>query len=301
MTVRIAINDKQVGKLPDTFPTATEKQLQWRTVNGGFTNVKLPVEDLIKFIRVYGYSYTAQHKRWRASKNFIRGQHIGLDFDSSGFDAILRDDFIFNNASFLHTTASHTERNPRSRVIFILEKPLTAKYSLATAAFANHWGDADKACKDPVRLFFGAPGCDIHYLGNTLSLEAAATIVRPYKEQQEKRVVLARREYNGSRPALAIAILNRLTEKVLMAPNGTKHTTLLSAAYEAGGHVGGGVLDEAEAISALYTAICQRRCRDYDHARRTIERGVADGQLVPLYAEDRLDPVTAKLFEGVYA
>lgn len=295
--MKIAINNKVVGKIS---PSPSERQAAWRVVNGGFTNVEFSPAHLIRFIRE-GFAYTAQHTRWRASENFVAGQHVGLDFDGADFDAILQDDFIYRHASFLHTTASHTYSNPRSRVVFVLDRPLTKrrhgdKYALVTAAFASHWGDADKSCKDPVRLFFGAPGCDIHYLGNTLSLYDAATIVRPYKEQLRERAILPAREYNGDQSGFAEAILSRLVAEISVAPDGQKYATLIRASFTAGGWVGGGVLTEIEAFSALYTAICNRNCLDYDHARQGIEGGISRGMASPLHPDEQLDPLTESLF-----
>lgn len=293
--IKIAVNNQHVGKAPKRFASNEDRRAWWGKFNGDFVNLDLPsVAHLIRYIR-NGWAYTTQHRRYRRRDEFVRGQHIGIDFDSSGFDELLACPFIVEHASFLHTTASHTPSAPRTRAVFILERAITKKYPLIAAAFANHWDDADAACKDPVRLFFGAQGCDIHYLGNILSFEAAAEIVVPYKEQQRTRKYLPATEYTGQHDPLARAIMNRLIDTILSAPEGERHNTRISVSYEAGGHIAGGILDAPRAETALLQAAFTNT-DDYIEAEGDIAWGLRHGQSAPLYPEERLDPISEKLF-----
>lgn len=278
----------------------------WLGFNGNFRNFDLPDESgLIAAIKD-GYAYTAQHNRYRNSSNFRCGQHVGLDFDTgddrSSFEGILQDEFIRNYASFLHTTASHTKEHPRARVVFVLDREIYSvkKYSLLTEAFAETYktnGAADPSCKDPVRIFFGATGCDVLQLGNILTLSKAAEIVIPYKEKQQdlRRHVVKRTNIPGhvDRGFLIDGMVNR----ILSAPDGMKWHILGKVAREGGGYVGAGYFDEGFVFSKLFQAIAARQTtRDLKVAEERIQWGITVGKTEPLYLEEDLDPIIEKMF-----
>jgi hypothetical protein len=302
--MKIAINPTHKNKMPSLSPSAMRNW--WRIFNAQFVNLDLPVQHLPEQVE-RGYAYTAQHSGYRKADNFICAQHVGLDYDTgderSSFRYLLSDEFIRNNAYFLHSTASHTNEKPRSRVIFVLDRPIydVTKYALLTEAFAETYktnGHADPSCKDPVRLFFGAEGCNIMILGNTLSLTTAAKIVLPYKEQKEKqysekqtngRIVVTGSNYDW--------LLSRMVNKVAAAPDGTKWSTLGKVAREAGGYIGAGYFTYDEVFNALYQAIANRpSTRDMNVAEQRLTWGLDIGQNEPLYLQEDSDPVLARLF-----
>lgn len=160
----------------------------WPTFNASFQNVEIETEMVLQ--AVYdGHAITTQHKNnWRASENYLCGQHIGLDFDqgdqTSSLPYLLNDKFIMRYASFMYTTISHTDEAPRSRVIFMLDKPImqARNYTLAAAALLWLFGTADRQCKDAVRFFYGAKGCEFEYLNNVLPLEVVKKLIAQYQE-----------------------------------------------------------------------------------------------------------------------
>jgi hypothetical protein len=303
--VKIAINTNHKNKMP-THLYGSEIKNWWKTFNGDFRNYKLPVKKLMGAIQ-NGYSYTTQHHRYRKSDNFICGQHIGLDFDTgndrSAIGTLLENKFIKRNASFIHTTASHTTDKPRTRVIFILEVPIRsrAKYSLLAEAFAETFstnGGADVSCKDPVRLFFGAENCEIYELGNILKLKTAAKhIVLPYKEKLVEQQKTTMELTSIKAISDGDFVLTRLVNKILDAPNGEKWYTLGKVSRTAGGYVAGGYFSEQLAFDVLFQAIASRQStKDLDIARDRIQWGIRVGKTEPLYTEQDLDPLLQGLF-----
>jgi len=302
--MKISINPKHKNKMPNLSPQAMRNW--WRIFNAQFVNLDLPAQHLPEQIRT-GFAYTAQHSNYRKADNFICAQHVGLDFDTgderSSFEHLLQDDFIRNSAYFLHSTASHTDEKPRSRVVFVLDKPIydVAKYALLTEAFAETYktnGFADPSCKDPVRLFFGAENCRIKFLGNTMPLTTAAGIVIPYKEKKQK-------QYSERQTSTNHAItgtdhdwlLSRMVHKIEAAPDGTKWSTLGKVAREAGGYIGAGYFTYDEVFNALYQAISIRpSTRDMHVAEQRLSWGLDMGQTEPLYLQEDLDPVLVRLF-----
>lgn len=160
----------------------------WKTFNASFVNANLEPQHILQ--AVYdGHSITTQHKdHWRASENYICGQHIGLDFDTgdetSSIPYLLKDRFINRYASFLYTTMSHTPDHPRARVIFVLDQPImqAKNYTLAAAALLWVFGTADRQCKDAARFFYGALDCEFEFINGILPLDTVKKLIAQYQE-----------------------------------------------------------------------------------------------------------------------
>lgn len=161
---------------------------EWQGFNGSFINLDLDTNSIMSFI-YRGHAITTQHAhQWRATKNYLRGQHIGLDFDneddSCRLPVLARDKFVQRYASFVHTTISHTPDKPRARVMFLLDAPImqAKNYSLAAAALLWVFGTADRQCKDAVRFFYGSPRCEFERIGQVLPLAVVKTLIAKYQE-----------------------------------------------------------------------------------------------------------------------
>jgi len=160
----------------------------WNKFNASFQNRELTTKEIMDSV-YEGYPVTTQLKTpWRTSENYLKGQHLALDFDSeneqSTVDYLAKDKFISKYATFIHTTISHRDDAPRSRVFFLLEEPIMQSKNYVLAATALLWlfGTADKSCKDAVRFWFGAPNCEMEFLGNFLDLATIKKIITNYQE-----------------------------------------------------------------------------------------------------------------------
>jgi hypothetical protein len=159
----------------------------WPRFNSSFENRECGALEIMDEI-YEGHAITTQHKNhWRTVENYICGQSIGLDFDTederSSMKVLTSDKLIKKYASFVHTTISHREDAPRARVVFLLDEPIMQPNNYAMAATALLWlfGSADRQCKDAVRFFYGAPGCDMELLAGTLPLDIVKKIIADYK------------------------------------------------------------------------------------------------------------------------
>lgn len=178
---RIAVSTMALnGKIPQGSPL-------WSKFNASFENMEL---DLWEFAHaVYmGHPFTTWHKnRWRDNRNYLLGQHIGLDFDSgderSSIDYLSRDPFVDKFASLIYTTPSHTENAPKARVVFLLDQPIrqAQNYALAAAALLWIFGTADRQCKDPARFFYGSKDCDLKLNENVLPVSVVKDLVLEYR------------------------------------------------------------------------------------------------------------------------
>lgn len=197
-TYKLAVSRYSLAqKIPPGHPC-------WKKFNASFDNCELGSAEILSMV-YQGYPITTQHRNhWRASENYLCGQHIGLDFDqgdqTSTLDYLAKDKFISRYASFLYTTISHAPEHPRARVIFTLDQPImqARNYTLAMQALLWLYGTADRQCKDAVRFFYGSKGCAAEYLNNVLPLETVKKLIANYQEsgQQEKRHAV-RKDYHA--------------------------------------------------------------------------------------------------------
>jgi len=299
--MKIAVNMTHRGKHPAGMDKAAS-DLWWRRYNGGFTNYDLTPEELALAI-AEGHGYTTQHTDYRKAANFTAGQHIGLDFDtlpagSTLQDIIDGDSFTAYFSGLLHTTASHTPEAPRGRILFFLDRPIydAGQYALLSEALLDHYSQADPACKDACRLFFGAEDCEILLSGNTLTLEDAAhLLIFPYRAKLEKaeagRQAAAKNRVivkAGDVPAKLLEIHSqRLLDNVADTPDGQKYFTLRDISRTFGGYIAGGYYNEGDVRNWLQAAIANRNVKSLDHAYATIDQGITYGKGEPLHFDLR--------------
>jgi len=79
----------------------------------------------------------------------------------------------------------------------------------------------------------------------------------------------------------AQSLLEREVNRVLNAGPGKRNSTLNEASFTVGGLIGGGLLDEREAICALYDAARYIRLDDHE-SRATIKSGIEGGMKMPI-------------------
>jgi len=176
------------GKIPAGDPL-------WPKFTASFVNETSPTIDIAN--RIYsGNAFTTWHSNhWRHASNYIQGQHIGLDFDTederSSLDYLAKESFIAQYGSLIYTTPSHTQDNPRARVVFLLDTPIYQAQNYVMAATAMTWlySAADAKCKDAARFFYGSHHCDVEYMDHVLPLDVVKGIISKYKAtgQQTRR------------------------------------------------------------------------------------------------------------------
>lgn len=176
----------------------------WKKFNASFKNADCTTSEIMDAI-YEGYPVTTQLKEpWRTSENYLMGQHLALDFDTedktSTIDYLVKDKFIDKYGTFVHTTISHSPEAPRARVFFLLDQPIhqAKNYTLAASALLWLFGTADRQCKDAVRFFYGAPGCEFEFIGGFLPLTVVKGIIRRYQESGSREMKNATREYRPS-------------------------------------------------------------------------------------------------------
>lgn len=293
----IAVSPARIGKGKIIVKGRPEDEWrpEFREFNGTFDNRDISPEELMRLV-ANQWCITAQHNGYRHSKNFIAGQHLGLDLDNldMSLEQIVKVPFFMKYASFAYTTPSHTTEHPKLRVIFVLDRPVRNKdkYAEAAASLVDRFGTTDQTVKDPARFLYGGGfGCLTHWWGNVMTLEDVRDeLILPYRRAMEQQAEAARRAAankvvipNGDVPeGLVRHHFERLLNKIRTAPAGEKHVTRRSVAVTMGGYVAGGYATEADALAWLEDAAASNT-DNLEAAMDTIRSGVKYGMGRPLY------------------
>lgn len=167
MEYKIAINREATGKLP---PNA-----RWDVFNDNFENQIMQSLDIANAIYT-GHAYSAWHHGRRKVENFHLAQHIAVDLDTedkrSQIDCLLAHEFVRVYAALLHSTPSHTEATPRTRIVFLLDQPIgnADAYKSAIDFVYSLFPGADPSCVDASRFFYGCKNCRLEWFDNVLPL-----------------------------------------------------------------------------------------------------------------------------------
>lgn len=139
-----------------------------------FAPAKMTPDDLIDHIK-RGYGFSTVTKGRHNTDSFVAAQHLGVDFDTedirSSLDVLKENPFIAKYASFLYTTPSSTTARPRSRAVFILDKPVTdatTYIDYVNAIIDQFTGVSDKNAGNAVRVWFGSKDCNVIQIGEVL-------------------------------------------------------------------------------------------------------------------------------------
>lgn len=156
------------GKLSDGDP-------RWEQLNAGFENMELDTLDIANNIYA-GKAYTAWHNGRRCTENFVCAQFIAVDLEThdkrSTLDYLLNMEIVKVYGSLLYTTPSHTEADPRARVLFFLDQPICSAdaYKSAIEFMYSMIPGSDPNCIKASGFFYGSKDCQMEWPNNVLPL-----------------------------------------------------------------------------------------------------------------------------------
>jgi hypothetical protein len=155
----------------------------------GWTAETLTSGELIREVQM-GHAFAPLYEDGhRKAANFLSAGFLAADFDGSIRLNAARDNaFINAHASFIYTTASHTEKEHRFRVVFFLEEPICDAQTWANANFAlAHKLESDKAIGDAARCFFGCSAAQVWQINQLFSRDAFSDLALMGKELRSAR------------------------------------------------------------------------------------------------------------------
>lgn len=229
--------------------------------------VELPL--LVKHIRE-GKAWTvacfkANH---RTEANFVSSQILALDLDQCPMDMDMLEDWsedIQQYAFMMYPTPSSTLEQPKTRILFVLDEPVTEpkRWRTLQLGLMEHFAQAkpDEACKDASRLFYGCdtPQYYVDYEAR-LPLSVAGGWCAPQADRDEfARLALqytVRQQRGGTDlERCAANFLNHAIRKVSSAGKGERHQMFRNyAQWLYGLHAGGWPISKGE-IETSFTNI----------------------------------------------
>jgi len=257
-----------------------------------------------------GCSFTSVFKAGhRKKENFLESSFLALDFDKPNLE-LVDNHPLTKIASIRYSTPTSTPAQPKFRLVWVLDEPITSadtkeKATVALMAMYGPEAGFDPSCKDSARFFFGCEGGGAEFTGNILKLASVfdwlklESVFDGIAEDAVEEVTTGARASvkpnagakKGKEKYLE-KVLASVAEKISQAPEGQRHYTLIKMARLLGGYVAGGGLDEQAARSTLesaYSELFGGGSRfDMDAA---IEAGLAFGKAKPIEIEPL--PVTA--------
>src|SRR5579872_1494741 len=102
----------------------------------GFRSIDATPDEIFEHIS-RGYAIAPQYSGGhRKTSNFIQSGFLAADIDGGlTLEEAQQHPFVLRNASFIHTTASHTDQHHRLRIVFLLDEPITKAADYAAAQF----------------------------------------------------------------------------------------------------------------------------------------------------------------------
>lgn len=211
---------------------------------------------------------------------FKRNRRIGTEWQSAQLLALDLDDcpltapelaalpFIRDYAFLVYPSPSSTPETPKTRVVFVLDTPITdaARWQALQIALMAHFANLkpDKSCKDLARLFYGSTKPGRILLGKILPATVADGLTKTQAEQDEQTRLL--RKQNPPRPIaatstkaerIAVSRMNRALDTLATATD-ERHNLLISKGKYLFAHVNGGwPLQAAEVERGLMNACAQ--------------------------------------------
>ena len=202
-----------------------ESEGQRVSLGYGWINVEAEWPDVFELITVDGVATSAElASDNRREDTFVSRELIMIDIDSGmTISELFEDDFYNRYGAGFYTTPSHQDHAHRFRIMFRLAVPITdsQKLSKLNRMLLRVFDQADAACKDATRIFYGTRNCKFReqrpnllhpeevdaLVGELTRLEEAEmkthsqTEHRPLSDQQRQRVLdLLRQSFVGYYP-----------------------------------------------------------------------------------------------------
>lgn len=173
-------------------PNIVGKPAKGSNVNLGYGWVTIEADwaDVFKLITEDGYPTSAAlTSENRKEANFESRQLLMVDIDSGmTIPELLENEFYNTYGAGFYATPSFTAELHKFRICFILEQAETDSSRLRkiNRGLLKVFEQADEACKDPCRIFYGNPGCVLAECTDKLLTNAAVAVLIELVEEQDR-------------------------------------------------------------------------------------------------------------------
>jgi len=122
-----------------------------------------------------------------AEETFVSRELVMIDIDSGmSIQQLLDDDFYKQYSAGYYTTPSHRDDSPRFRIMFRLQTPIidSTRLQKLNKMLLKVFVQADAACKDATRIFYGSPDCSAKQMTSTIIADdTVEAFVQAYDQQ----------------------------------------------------------------------------------------------------------------------
>lgn len=194
----LSIHPKIIGKaqkvdVPDDRPYFV-CQGQRINLGWGWENVETSWEEAFELITTDGYATSAELlDNHRDDASFVSRELLMVDIDSGmSIEELLNNNWYNEYGAGFYITPSYTDQSPRFRILFRLEQAETdiERLRKINRGLLALFDQADQACKDPTRIFYGTPNCTIkERRDNLLGNDFAEVLVKITEHIDAERVV----------------------------------------------------------------------------------------------------------------
>ncbi len=185
-TVELSISRNFFNKPPKTMKKANYKH---------FDNACFTLMQLVEHIEQGFPICVAKLNGTRNEANFVSSQVIFVDVDNGSIEDMLAHPFVQAYAAYLYTTPSHTDENPRCRIVFILdcvvEDASIYKTSVVRVQNTLEVVEPDTSTKSAVNIFYGSKNAKFVVPGKLLPLSVLDNLLdietKKPKQQSSKK------------------------------------------------------------------------------------------------------------------
>jgi hypothetical protein len=186
----------------------------------GWKTAELPFEEIYELLSAAGYAFApALNSDHRIQQTFISHELALVDIDSGmTLEELQEFPFYQMYGSGYYTTPSHTDAEPRFRILYRLPVAITDPEIMRViyeGLLAVH-GEADISCKDPVRLFYGTVDAKHREITNRsidaegLELLLAARDIVLGEQKKEIKVINDNRDFEPKTVEQVAELLDEL-------------------------------------------------------------------------------------------
>lgn len=186
-----------------------------QAMGNGWINIEATWQEAFELITIDGYATSAvlEHGR-RIGDEFVSRQLFMVDIDNDtdknpntlSIAELLEHPFYTFYGAGYYATHSYRADHEKFRICFVLETPITnhirAKQFIRGLLTLFPAGDA--ACKDPVRLFYGSPGCAVkEFTERVVPDSIVDELVSEIEAEDAKKNIVAPAEHSYTPPSSA--------------------------------------------------------------------------------------------------
>lgn len=178
-------------------------------------NIDVSWDDAFKLITEDGCAVSAElSSENRKEANFVSRQLIMVDVDNGMTIPELLDNEFYNlyGAGF-YATPSFTPELHKFRIMFILEQPEcdAGRLRKLNRGLLRVFAQADEACKDPTRIFYGSVDCQLKEQTNKLlTNDIVAGLIELINEEDQSRA-----DEMANQPVIEYTMTDARRKKIL--------------------------------------------------------------------------------------